>query len=146
VKRPEACTPVPKTYREKKAPRRLKASRGNTVPHATLTVLERRSGGACEARTEDCWGSIEHPHHRRLKAQRVDHDPKGLLAVCFACHRGLHARVDWSYRHGLLLAAGDDPELLVVGCSYSCNEDHRTGGTDMTTSVSASDEREGDQR
>jgi hypothetical protein len=112
--------------RPKAAPKRLRGSHGNRVPKPTVTALAKRAGWCCEARTPDCWGSPEHPHHRRAKGPGgPDHRLLNLVAACGGCHRAIHARPDWSYRHGFLLAAGDDPELLVVGCSFDCMTDHR---------------------
>lgn len=129
MKRAEAFTPIPKTPKAKKAPRRLRRTHGNTVPTDTITQLAHRAGFVCEARTEDCWGSPEHPHHRAAKGPHgPDHDLSNLLAVCGGCHSGIHARPRWARRHGLILGRGDDPELLIPGCSYDCDKDHRTGG------------------
>jgi hypothetical protein len=124
-----AGQPHPKPTPRRKAPKRMRASRGNTVPKATLTALDARAGWRCEARTPDCQGSPEVPHHRRLKAQGVDHSLENLLAVCGStttgCHGAIHRHHGWSVRHGFILSAGDDPELIVVGCSFDCDIDHR---------------------
>ncbi len=96
-----AGDPVPKTYRPKKAPKRLKRSHGSVVPAEVREALWRRCGGACEVRAIGCWGHAEHPHHRRLKAQGVDHSLANLLAVCAACHRFVHANVAESQAHRL---------------------------------------------
>lgn len=123
--RPDLVTPYPKPDPRPKARKRMKASHGNKVPKATLDALKRRCGGRCEGLAPRCWGPPEHPHHRRVKAQGVDHRLLNLLALCEGCHTYIHAHVDWSNRHGLILAAGDDPELIVPGCSFDCEIDHR---------------------
>lgn len=125
-----AGAPCPKPEpRAKKAPKRLRQTHGNAVPKATIRSLTRRAGWRCEARTPACWGSPEHPHHRAGKgAHGPDHRLLNLLAVCGGCHRGIHARTDWSRRHGFILGAGDSPGVLVVGCDFDCKVDHRTPG------------------
>jgi hypothetical protein len=125
VSRDDLVVPHLKEYREKKPAKRLRASHGNRVPKDTVRALWKRAGWKCEGRTPDCWGPPEHPHHRRIKGQGVDHRLLNLLAVCGGCHRFIHAHVDWSQRHGLILARGDDPELRVIGCDLTCDIDHR---------------------
>lgn len=125
--KPDWVAPHPKPEPRAKKPKQIRRTRGNTVPQPALKALERRSGGACEALTDACWGPPEHPHHRRAKGPHgPDHSLPNLLAVCSACHRFLHARPDWSRRHGLILGAGDSSELLIPACDANCSIDHRT--------------------
>lgn len=125
----DLVTPYPKPEPRQKTRKRMKASHGNTVPKDAVAEVLARAGWVCEARTPECVGPPEHAHHRRLKAQGVDHSAANLLAVCgdtaIGCHAAIHRHHGWSVRHGFILATGDDPELIVVGCSFDCERDHR---------------------
>ena len=60
--------------------------------------------GACEAVTGVCTGRSHEVHHRLMKSQgghRTDY--RNLLAVCWPCHRWIHAHPAESYDKGWLL-------------------------------------------
>ena len=81
-----------------------------------------RSHGVCELLGDR---PATEMHHRR-RAGRVDSVENLLHLSHYAHHQLIHAYPAWARRHGLLLGAGDSPDLLIVGCPLSCKQDHRT--------------------
>jgi hypothetical protein len=77
----------------------------------------------CVLLLEGCTYSASHSHHRRLRSQGGHAGP--TVDLCGHCHHLCHHNVDWSHRHGLILRTGDDPSVLVTGCSLDCRTDHR---------------------
>lgn len=80
-----------------------------------------RSHGVCELLGDR---PATEMHHRR-RAGRVDSVENLLHLSHYAHHQLIHAYPAWARRHGLLLGAGDSPDLLIVGCPLSCSIDHR---------------------
>ena len=122
-------TPYPKTFAEKKKGRRginpvSDRKRKKRTEAELAGVFEDvlcRSHGVCELLRDRPATDM---HHRR-RAGRVDSVENLLHLSSYAHHQLIHANPDWSYRHGLLLGAGDSPDLLIVGCDVSCPIDHR---------------------
>lgn len=128
-------TPIPKTYATKKPRRRMKpesakkraARLAADSVGARVEVLLRATNpidrvAYCELNGRSVG---EHMHHRRRRSQGGEDNPENFLWLSHESHDLIHAHPDWARRHGLLLGAGDSPDVLVVGCDLSCPTDHR---------------------
>lgn len=127
--------PIPKVFKPKKAtrpmPKRGRARARAAVDLAeSIPVVQARSRGYCEARTDECKGWATQYHHRAGREFDGCHDARYLLHVCGTgtfdgCHGVAHNRGDWSKRHGLY--RNGDVEIIdyFAGCPLSCEEDHR---------------------
>jgi hypothetical protein len=83
----------------------------------------RRQGGMCQM----CRAlPVAQFHHRKLR-RHGDNSPENCLALCVKCHHDIHnKRIDFAYRHGLLLKSWDDPATVGVwlDCLSTCYLDH----------------------
>lgn len=76
-----------------KAPRkrRERVAASETLA-ASKRVVERRSGGRCEARiAHRCSGRATQHHHVKRRSQGGSNAPENLLHVCTAAHLTIHA-------------------------------------------------------
>lgn len=86
-----------------------------------------RAGDRCEVGAPGCSGQINQYHHRRMRSQGGVGSLVNCLACCSSCHTRIHQRVEWAYRHGLLVKSWLEPHEVpvVTGCEYPCDEEHR---------------------
>lgn len=115
--------PKPKARRKRVNPvsAKRRAKRAEAELTGVFVEVALRSHGVCEVLRDR---PATEMHHRR-RAGRVDSVENLLHLSAYAHHELIHRYPAWARRHGLLLGAGDDPEVLVVGCPLSCPTDHR---------------------
>lgn len=89
----------------------------------TKELVRRRGGFRCEMCRQR---PIDQFHHRKLR-RHGDNTPANCLGLCTQCHHDIHNdRVNFAYRHGLLLKSWDDPQTVGVwlDCLSACYLDH----------------------
>lgn len=96
----------------------------------SVPIVAARSGGRCEAGTDECKGAATQYHHRAGRGFEGCHDERFLFHVCGTgtfdgCHGVAHNRGDWAKRHGLFQNRNADIMPYVPGCPLSCENDHR---------------------
>lgn len=84
-------------------PMSAKAQRFQAEFNLSKSVVAKRSGGFCEARTSACTGFGEHFHHRAGRVGPGVNLPGSVLHVCVSCHRYLHSHPLESYDRGWLV-------------------------------------------
>ena len=72
----------------------------------TRQIIERRSGGRCEARTPICSGWGQHIHHRKSR-RAGDHSAPNGLHVCRSCHAFIHDHPELSMEKGWIIRVND---------------------------------------
>lgn len=79
-----------------------------------------RAMWSCEAKVpgvcQGMWSPLD-CHHRRKRNVNFDgkrNVPSNILVCCQACHRYIHAEVDWSKLHRFILSTKADPDELPV--------------------------------
>ncbi len=83
---------------------------------ATLTMVRKRSGDACEL----CGTKgVLHNHHRRPRAmggstQPLSDSPANILRVHFRCHEKIEAKRQWAVDNGYIVLQGLDPSRVPV--------------------------------
>lgn len=69
---------------------------------------------------------IEAFHHRKLR-RHGDNSEENCLGLCAKCHHLIHNdRINWAYRHGLILKSWNDPTRTGawLRCLSHCPLDH----------------------
>lgn len=94
--------------------------RGGEFSRAVRSIVEKRSGGFCEARVlGECSGQGVEFHHRRPRGiggtRRPGTEfPSTALHVCRNCHRWIERNRDKALDLGWLVPQHADPELVPV--------------------------------
>lgn len=97
------------------------------IPYEVSEAVRARAGGRCELTHPGCepWTAL-HRHHRLRRSQGGEHTVANLILLCTRAHDWcVHAHPDWARRHGLILGAGDEEDVLVTTCELECPIDHR---------------------
>lgn len=121
-------TPYPKTFTEKKKPKRLgRVKRLTTVDAATRARVFDRDGGCVLSHHGGCHGPLT-VHHRRKASQGGRYTELNLMTLCAFMNDQLEADADfalWALHHGVVLKRGDFAAFQLTGCPRTCPIDHR---------------------
>jgi len=65
-------------------------------------------------------------HHRRMRSQGGPGSVENCLGLCLDHHILVHNRVNWAYRHGLLVRSTRDPRDITgfLLCPVECEINH----------------------
>lgn len=95
---------------------------GNNFGRNVKEAVRKRQFDVCAM----CTAPMFAFHHRRLRSQGGPGSLENCLGLCLNHHILVHNRVDWSYRHGLLVRSSRNPRDIVgfLLCPVDCEINH----------------------